>query len=110
MRFFLKLLSTLLGLWVASYLLSGFVVIGGWQGYLIAAVVLVLLNLLLRPLLKLVSFPLILLTFGLFSVVINAIILWLASQFTGFLVINNLLTLLWATIIISFINLFTHRK
>ena len=110
MRFFLRLLSTFLGLWVASYLLSGFKVTGGWEGYLIAGLVLVLLNLLLRPLLKLISCPLILITLGLFSIVINAIILWLTSQFTGFIVIDNLWTLLGATLIISIINLFTYKK
>jgi len=110
MRFLLRLLFTLLGLWLATKLLTGFVVVGGWESYLIVAVVLVVLNLLLRPILKLISFPIILLTLGLFSIVINAIILWLTSQITGMLLINNLLTLLWATLIISVLNMFANWK
>lgn len=51
-----------------------------------AVLVLTLLNMLLRPLLYLLSFPLILLTFGLFTVVINALLLeltaWLVKGFT----------------------------
>jgi len=98
-----------LGLWAAGHLVHGFAVNGGWQGYLITAIVLVLLNLLLRPILKLVSFPLIIISLGLFSIVINALILWLASQITGgYVSIENLWALLWATIIISIINIFTH--
>lgn len=46
---------------------------------LIVAVVLGLLNAVLRPILSFLSFPLLLLTFGLFSVFINAAVFWLAS-------------------------------
>jgi putative membrane protein len=107
--FFIRILSTLLGLWTASQLVTGFAVRNGLQGYLIATIVLVVLNLLLRPLLKLVSFPLIIVSLGLFSIVLNALILWLASQISGYIVIDHILALLWATIIISLINLFTHK-
>jgi len=106
--FFVRILSTLLGLWAASHLVTGFSLQGGWQGYLISALVLVVLNLLLRPILKLVSFPLIMISLGLFSIVLNALILWLASQISGYISIENLWALMWATVIISLINLFTH--
>jgi putative membrane protein len=108
--FLIRILSTLLGLWTASHLVTGFGVQGGWQGYLIASIVLVVLNLILRPILKLVSFPLVMITFGLFSIVLNALILWLASQISGYITIGNIWALLWATIIISIINIFTHYK
>ena len=52
---------------------------------LLVAVVLGLLNAVLRPVLSFLSFPLLLLTFGLFSVFINAAVFWLASGLvTGF--------------------------
>lgn len=47
---------------------------------LIVAVVLGLLNAILRPILSFLSFPLLILTFGLFSVFINAAVFWLASN------------------------------
>lgn len=46
---------------------------------LVVAFVLGLLNAILRPILVFLSFPLLFLTFGLFSVVINAVVFWLAS-------------------------------
>ena len=46
---------------------------------LLVAVVLGLLNAILRPILAFLSFPLLFLTFGLFSVVINAVVFWLAA-------------------------------
>ena len=47
---------------------------------LVVAVVLGLLNAILRPILSFLSFPLLILSFGLFSVVINAAVFWLASS------------------------------
>lgn len=104
MGLIIGLFSNVLALYIASLLVSGFVVIGGWKGFLIAGVVLGLLNLIVRPVLKLISLPIIFLTLGLFSIVINVLILWLASQLTTYIVIENLLALIWATLIIGLIN------
>lgn len=52
---------------------------------LVVAVVLGLLNAILRPILSFLSFPLLILSFGLFSVFINAAVFWMASSLvTGF--------------------------
>jgi len=83
---------------------DGFTVSGGIKGYLIAGVVLGLLNLIVKPVLKVISFPLIFISLGLFIVVINAIVLWLAGQLTGFIIVDNTVALLWATITITFIT------
>ena len=64
---------------VAQFL-DGFVVQGGTWGYVAVGVVLALLNSLLKPILKIVSLPLIFLTAGLFTLVINAGMLWLAQE------------------------------
>ncbi|MBC7811126.1 MAG: phage holin family protein [Burkholderiales bacterium] len=50
---------------------------------LVISLVISILNALLKPLLKLLSCAFILLTFGLFIVVVNAVILWLTAQFTA---------------------------
>jgi putative membrane protein len=67
--------AALLGI---AYLIPGFHVEGIWTA-LIAALVLGLINAFLRPLLKILSLPITILTLGLFSIVINALLLWLAS-------------------------------
>src|SRR5688572_14823901 len=54
--------------------------IESWSSALIFAVVLGLLNALVRPILLLVTCPLNLVTFGLFTFVVNAIVFWLAAQ------------------------------
>lgn len=63
----------LLALWLTTFVFSGsFTIYGGLASYLIAALILTILNLLLKPLLKLLFFPVNLLTLGLFSLIINA--------------------------------------
>lgn len=47
---------------------------------IVVAVVLGLLNAILRPILSFLSFPLLVLTFGLFSIFINAAVFWLAAS------------------------------
>lgn len=69
-----------LALFVAAWLVPGITVKGGgWVVYAVMALVLGLVNAVVRPLLKLLTCPLILLTLGLFVLVINGITLWLAS-------------------------------
>ena len=104
-----RFLANLVGLWLAVQLVSGFQVNGSWKGYIIAALVLALLNLLVKPMLKLITFPLIIATLGLFGLVINALILWLASQFAGgYITISGSWALLAATVILTAINIVSH--
>jgi putative membrane protein len=52
----------------------------GWDGLLAATLVLGILNAILRPLLLLLSLPLVILTLGLFTLVINAVLLYLVGR------------------------------
>ncbi len=108
MGIIIGLLANILGLYLAHLWIAGFAVSGGWWGYLIAGLVLGILNLIVRPILKIISAPLILISLGLFLIVINAIILWLASQLTNYIIIENLIALLWATLIIAAVNFIAH--
>ncbi len=57
--------------------------IESWSTALIFAVVLGLLNALIRPILLFVTCPLNVVTFGLFTFVVNALVFWLAASLTG---------------------------
>jgi putative membrane protein len=100
-----KILITALALWIADYFLDGFSVLGDVKGYLLAGTVLGLLNMLVRPVVKLLTFPLILVTLGLFTIVINAAMLWTAAHITGIIIISGIGTLLWTTLVISAMNM-----
>lgn len=99
MTFVLAVLANALALWVASALLPG-IEFGGEGGDLALTVALValvfgLLNAFVKPLLKLISLPLIVLTLGLFLVVVNALMLSLTSWFAGVLGLDFTVQSFW---------------
>jgi putative membrane protein len=100
-RLLVKILVGAVALWGADYFLAGFSVAGGLRGYLIAGVILGALNFLVRPIVKTLTKPLIWLTLGLFTLVINAAMLWLAARISGAIMIADLTSLALATLIIS---------
>ncbi|HET6445078.1 MAG TPA: phage holin family protein, partial [candidate division Zixibacteria bacterium] len=64
-----------------------------------------IVNALIKPFLKLISAPIIIVSMGLFTLVINAFLLWLVSILSGdVLVVEGILTYLWASIIISLVS------
>ena len=80
MKLLIRWVIASLALFAAAWLVPGITVDGsGWVVYAVMAIVLGLVNAIVRPLLKLMTCPLILLTLGLFVLVINGITLWLAS-------------------------------
>ncbi|MEK7151767.1 MAG: phage holin family protein [Patescibacteria group bacterium] len=99
--------SNVLAIYLAQLWVAGFIVIGGWKEYLIAGLVLGVLNLIIRPILKIVTFPLVIVSLGLFLIVINAVILWLVAQLTGYIIIDSYFALLWATILVAVVNFIT---
>lgn len=88
LRLLVKWLLHAIALLITAYLVPGFVV-GSFAAALVAALVVGLLNVTLGALLKLITLPLAILTLGLFFLVINALILKLASGVVpGFLVLT----------------------
>lgn len=81
MNLFIRWAITSFSLFVAAWLVPGIRVEGNaWTVYAVMAVILGLINAVVRPVLKLLSLPLIIFTLGLFLLVINGITLWLASK------------------------------
>lgn len=81
MKLFIRWIILCFALFVAAWLVPGIRVReDAWTAYAAMAVILGLVNAVVRPLLKLLSCPLIILTLGLFVLVINGIALWLASR------------------------------
>jgi putative membrane protein len=80
MKIIVRWIISALALFAAAWLVPGIHVDGGgWVPFAVMAVVLGLINAVVRPVLKLLSCPLIILTLGLFVLVINALTLWLAA-------------------------------
>jgi putative membrane protein len=88
MNFLLRIIITAVVAFALSYVLPGIHIDSFWTA-IVLSLVLAILNLLLKPLLIILTLPITILTFGLFLFIINALIVWLARDLVdGFHVKN----------------------
>jgi putative membrane protein len=83
MRFLIRLVVTAVALWVAVEFVPGLHWSGPLVGLLEVAIVFGLLNAIVRPLLAMLTCPLVVLTLGLFLLVLNGLMLWLTALLSG---------------------------
>ena len=105
MRLLLNWVLSAVAVWVVAQLVPG-VYVNGWKGALIAALVIGFINATIGLVLKIITFPLTLVTLGLFWLVINALMLELASALLapGFQVRGFFAAFIGA-IVLSLVNL-----
>ncbi len=103
--FLLTWLGAAIALIVTAKIVPGFY-IKGFVAALIAAVVIGLVNAFIRPILAILTFPITLLTFGLFTFVVNALSLLLASKLTPShdFVINGFIPALLGSIVLTIVS------
>ena len=85
---------------VAAYFLPGIHVESFWTA-LFAVVVLSIVNLFIKPILIIVTLPINILTLGLFTFVINALMIWLVSAIVPGFVIDGFLWALALALIVT---------
>ena len=93
----LRFVVNLAGLWLASAIVPG-IEIDDWQSLLVGGAIFAIVNTLLRPILAALSCCLIVLTFGLFLVVINAAMLGLTAWAAGQLELNFHVDGFWSAV------------
>ncbi|MEK7465694.1 MAG: phage holin family protein [Patescibacteria group bacterium] len=99
------ILSNMLALYAAAYLVTGFQLEGGFVPLFTTAAILTLINMFIRPVVKLLSGPFIMLTLGLFTIVVNALMLFILDKLSDPLTITGYVPLLLGTLIIGVVNL-----
>jgi putative membrane protein len=104
-RLIVTLVANAAGLYAASRLIDGFLFTGTLWELLLAALIFGLINWTVRPVVRLLFGPVILLTLGLFIFVINMAMLKLLDFATPDLVVLSLKALALSTVIIGFVNL-----
>ncbi|MBA1434423.1 phage holin family protein [Lactobacillus bombi] len=99
------LINTLLFMALAQ-VFPGLIFIDNFVTALIAGLVLVLLNITIKPILHIVSFPITLITFGLFSLVINGLTLELVSWLINGFILRSFSAAVLIALIMSIANSF----
>ncbi|EKD24286.1 MAG: hypothetical protein ACD_81C00062G0006 [uncultured bacterium] len=103
-RIIFSLFSNLLAFIVAEKFITGFLVSGDLKELLIVVAIFTAINTLIRPILKLILTPFIILTMGLGLLIVNALMLYLLDYFSENVTIQGLEPLAYATLIISAVN------
>jgi putative membrane protein len=104
-RFVVRWFVSSLGLWIAAGLLGGSLSYGGSLGViLVAGLMLAIINILIKPFLILVSLPAILLSLGLFMIVINGLTVYLTSKLYPSLHLSSFWVAIVAGMVIGLVN------
>ncbi len=103
MKFLIKLLLSAVAVYVTARILPG-VTVTGFTAAIIVAIVLALLNTFVKPVLTILTIPITILTLGLFLLVINVIIIYMADYFIDGFAVSGFITALFFSIILAVAN------
>lgn len=95
-----NLIGGVLSIWLAVKFIPGVSFQGEMKYLIIAGCFLGLINFFIKPILKIITFPLRILTFGLIGLVINMLILWTVDIFFTEFDIAGLVPLFWTSILV----------
>jgi len=108
MNFLLRLVVNAAALWVATEVVPGVNYSGGTLPFLVVALIFGAINATIRPLMKLLTCPLILLTLGLFALIVNGLMLWLTSTIAESLGLGFRVTgfwpAFWGALVVSIVS------
>jgi putative membrane protein len=108
MSFLTRLIVNALALWVATRLVTGVTFAGGWAAFFGVTLVFGVVNAFIRPLLKILTFPIIIVTLGIFALVINGLMLMLTSSLSAALGlgfhVSGFWPAFWGALVVSIVS------
>ena len=109
MPLLIRLLVNAAAFWVATRIVTGVTYSGALLPFLGVALVFGIVNAFLRPILKFLTFPLFILTFGFFALVLNGLMLWLTSTLSSSLGlgfhVSGFGAAFWGALVVSIVSL-----
>lgn len=104
-RLIFQIIGGVIAFWLANRFVPGVEFVEPfWQTLLLAGLALGLINFFIKPILKLITLPLRILTLGLFGLIINIVIIWAVDVLFPELIIQGIIPLFWTTLIAWTIN------
>ncbi len=104
-NFLIRLFVNALALSAAAWLVGGITLSGGFGQVLLVALVFGILNAILKPILVVFSLPFIVLTLGLFALVVNGVMLLVTARLTEHLAVSGLGSAVLGSIVISVVTI-----
>ncbi len=109
MHTLLKYLGTVAAVFLTVELLSGVSVSGGWVTILLVALVWSVIMTVIKPVLGILTLPITVVTFGLFSFVLNALLFWAMALIVPGFVVAGFWSALLGALVLSILTWFIHK-
>ena len=109
MRLLINILITALAAYALSKFLEPHIIISSFTKAIIFAIVLAILNFLIKPLLIILTLPITIVTLGLFLLIINAIIIKLAAHFVSGIKVEGWLWAIIFSLLLSLVSTLLHK-
>ncbi|PIT91146.1 hypothetical protein COU17_01965 [Candidatus Kaiserbacteria bacterium CG10_big_fil_rev_8_21_14_0_10_49_17] len=109
MHTLLRYLGTVAAVYLTVTLVPGITVAGGWLTILLIALVWSVITIVIRPVLKILTLPITIITFGLFSFILNALLFWAVTLIVPGFMIAGFVPALLGAIVLSVLTWLIHQ-
>ncbi len=109
MHTILRYLGTVAAVFLTVYFVPGIVVTGGWTTILLVALVWSVITMVIRPVLQILTLPVTIITIGLFSFVLNALLFWAMTLIVPGFIVSGFLAALLGAIVLSILSWFIQK-
>jgi putative membrane protein len=109
MHTILRILGTAVAVVITVNVVPGLAITGGWVTTLIVAVVWSVMVTVIKPVLKILTLPITILTFGLFSLILNALLFWLMAAIVPGFVVSGFLAAFLGALMLSILTWLIHQ-
>lgn len=104
-NFLIRMVVNAFALYVAALLIPGMDLAGDLGGILVVVLVFGVLNAVLKPILLFFSLPVLVITLGLFALVVNALVLWITAGLTDALYLAGFWAAFFGALVVSLVTL-----
>ncbi|OGG56578.1 hypothetical protein A2680_03150 [Candidatus Kaiserbacteria bacterium RIFCSPHIGHO2_01_FULL_55_37] len=105
----LKYLGTVAAVYLTVSIVPGITVAGGWITILLVALVWSVITMVIRPVLGILTLPITLITFGLFSFILNALLFWAMTLVVPGFIVAGFLPALFGAVVLSILTWLIHK-
>jgi putative membrane protein len=109
MHFFLKFLAVAVAVYLTVNIVPGIEVAGGWMTLLLVSLVWSVIITVIRPILQLLALPITIVTLGLFSFILNALLFWAMELIVPGFDVTGFVPALLGSIVLSLISWFIQK-
>ena len=104
MHMILRFLGTAAAVYLTVYLVPGITISGGWVTALLVALVWSVITMVIRPVLSILTLPITIVTLGLFSFILNAVLFWAMTLIVPGFEVAGFVPALIGAVVLSLIN------